>query len=70
MVAKGTMVTVTLRSSGISISGTGRALEDGSLGESIQIMNIQSKRTLEASVIAPDRVRVALGRQIAVAATR
>lgn len=53
MVAKGTMVTVTLRSSGISISGTGRALEDGSLGESIQIMNIQSKRTLKPASSPP-----------------
>ncbi|NQV58655.1 MAG: flagellar basal body P-ring formation protein FlgA [Alphaproteobacteria bacterium] len=70
MIAKGTMVTITLKSGGISLSGAGRALEDGSLGENIQIMNIKSKRKLGASVIGPDRVRVALLRQIAVTAAR
>jgi flagellar basal body P-ring formation protein FlgA len=70
MVAKGTIVTITLKNGGISLSGAGRALQDGSLGESIQIMNIQSKRTLDASVTAPDRVRVVIRRHIAVAAAR
>ncbi|MDA1098927.1 MAG: flagellar basal body P-ring formation chaperone FlgA [Proteobacteria bacterium] len=67
MIAKGSMVTITLNSGGISLIGTGRALEDGSLGESIRIMNVQSKRSLDASVIAPDHVRATLTRQIAVA---
>lgn len=70
MIAKGSMVRVTLNSGGLSLSGTGRALEDGSLGESIRIMNMQSKRALDAKVIAPDHVRAALNRQIAVAATK
>ncbi len=70
MIAKGAMVTIILRSGGISLSSAGRALQDGSLGESIQIMNMQSKRTLEASVTGPDRVSVTLRRQVAVAATK
>jgi len=69
MIPKGTMVTVSLKTGGLSLSGTGRALEDGSHGEVIQIMNLQSKRTLEASVVAPSHVRVALRRQVAVAVT-
>jgi flagella basal body P-ring formation protein FlgA len=63
------MVTVSLKAGGISLTGSGRALEDGSHGETIQIMNLQSKRTLEASVIAPSHVSVELRRQVAVAIT-
>jgi flagella basal body P-ring formation protein FlgA len=69
MIPKGTMVTVSLKAGGISLTGSGRALEDGSHGETIQIMNLQSKRTLEASVIAPSHVSVELRRQVAVAIT-
>jgi len=69
MIAKGAMVTVALNIDGLSLSSTGRALDDGSHGEIIQIMNLQSKRTLEATVVAPNRVRAALRRQLAVAAT-
>lgn len=70
MIAKGAMVTVALSINGLSLSSTGRALEDGSHGEIIQIMNLQSKRTLEATVLAPNRARAALRRQMAVAAAR
>lgn len=70
MVAKGAMVTISLSDGGLSLTGAGRALEDGSLGETIQIKNLQSKRTLEASIVAPNNVRVNLRRRIAVAAKR
>ncbi len=70
MISKGTMVTVSLKSGGLHLTGTGRALEDGSHGEIIRIMNMQSKRTVEASVVGPNQVKVALRRQIAVAATK
>lgn len=67
VIAKGSTVTITLKTRGISLGSTGRALEDGSLGETIQIMNIQSKRTVEASVVAPNHVTVTMRRQIAAA---
>jgi flagella basal body P-ring formation protein FlgA len=70
MIPKGTTVTVSLKTGTLSLTGTGRALEDGSEGEIIQIMNLQSKRTLEASVVAPTHVRAGLRRQVAVAVNR
>ncbi|MBT3534653.1 MAG: flagellar basal body P-ring formation protein FlgA [Rhodospirillaceae bacterium] len=70
IVAKGTVVTVSLKSGGLSLSGMGRALEDGSQGEIIRIMNLQSKRTVDASVIGPNQVVVELRRRIAVVANR
>jgi flagella basal body P-ring formation protein FlgA len=70
MVAKGTMVTLSLRTGSLQLLGTGRALEDGSMGEIIRIMNMQSKRTVEASVVGINQVKVALRRQFTVAATR
>lgn len=70
MIPKGTMVTVSLKANGISLSGTGRALEDGSQGEVIRVLNLQSKRTLEASVVGPNHVLVALRPQLTVVANR
>ncbi|MBT3332658.1 MAG: flagellar basal body P-ring formation protein FlgA [Rhodospirillaceae bacterium] len=66
IIPKGTMVTVSLKTNGLSLSGTGRALEDGSQGEVIRILNLQSKRTVEANVVGPSHVLVALRRQLAV----
>jgi flagella basal body P-ring formation protein FlgA len=70
MVAKGALVTVILKSGGLSLTSTGRALQDGSQGEIIRIMNMQSKRTVEASVMTPNNVRVELRRRIAVAVNK
>lgn len=58
VVAKGTLVTLTLEAPGMQLSATGRALEDGSDGALIRVMNVQSKRTIEAVVTGPNRVRV------------
>ncbi len=70
VIAKGSIVTVSLRTGALTLTGTGRALEDGSQGEIIRIMNMQSKRTLEANVVGPNQVKVALRRLFAVAANR
>lgn len=58
VVAKGSLVTVALEAPGMQLSATGRALENGSDGALIRVMNVQSKRTIQAVVIGPNRVRV------------
>ena len=70
VIDKGALVTIVLNSPGIRLTSTGRALEDGADGEMIRVINMQSKRTVEATVIAKNLVRVALHRRIAAAASR
>jgi flagella basal body P-ring formation protein FlgA len=70
MIAKGTIVTVSLINGALTVTGTGRALEDGSKGEVIRVMNMQSKRTLDARVVGPNQVKIAPRRLVTMAANR
>ncbi|HZD25757.1 MAG TPA: flagellar basal body P-ring formation chaperone FlgA [Alphaproteobacteria bacterium] len=70
MVAKGSLVTLALHAPGIALSSTARALEDGARGDSIRLMNVRSKRTVEGTVVSPELVEVQLRRQIAASASR
>lgn len=47
-------------SGGVSVSMKGEALEDGALGERIQVRNLSSKRIIEAEVTGKNEARVAL----------
>jgi len=49
-------VTMLFRHGALVISARGRALIDGSEGEIIRVLNVDSGRTVEATVIAPDTV--------------
>jgi len=70
IVSKGSLVTMSLQSPGLTLSGTGRALEDGAKGDVIRIMNTRSKRTIEGTVVGPDLVRITPRRQIAATTDR
>ena len=59
VVAKGALVTLTLNAPGMRLAAAGRALEDGASGAVIQVLNVQSKRTVQATVIGPQIVEVA-----------
>ena len=61
LVSRNGLVTIVLRNGGMSLSAQGRALEDGARGETIRVVNVQSKRTIEAQVIGPDAVAVVAG---------
>ncbi|MBL4639568.1 MAG: flagellar basal body P-ring formation protein FlgA [Kordiimonadaceae bacterium] len=58
MIAKGSIVSITLRSGALTLRAKGRALTNGGKGDTIRIMNTGSKRTLEATVISPNKVEV------------
>jgi flagella basal body P-ring formation protein FlgA len=58
LVARGDMVTLTFKSPGVKLVIRAKALESGTEGDTIQILNPQSKRTVQATVEAPGRVVV------------
>jgi flagella basal body P-ring formation protein FlgA len=61
LVAKGAAVTIRVRSPGITLIATGEALDPGSAGDRIRVLNPVSHAVLEALVIGPGKVRVMAG---------
>ncbi len=59
-VKKGSKVIILARSNAIEVRMPGRALSNGATGERIKVRNIQSKKEIEATVVSPGLVRVAL----------
>jgi flagella basal body P-ring formation protein FlgA len=52
-------VTITYEMPGLSLTIRGKALDAGGEGDVINVLNAQSKRTLQATVLGPGRVSVA-----------
>jgi flagella basal body P-ring formation protein FlgA len=52
------VVTIVLRAGNMTLTAQGKALDEGARGETIRVLNLQSKKTLEAAVIGPDLVAV------------
>jgi flagella basal body P-ring formation protein FlgA len=59
VVSRGEIVTVVYEIPGMMLTLRGRATEAGAQGESIGILNIQSKKTLQATVAGPGKVSIA-----------
>jgi flagella basal body P-ring formation protein FlgA len=57
VVKKGETVTMTFDAPGISLTATGRALEEGGVGESVTVINPVSFRQVMATVTGPGTVR-------------
>jgi flagella basal body P-ring formation protein FlgA len=58
MVKKGEIVTIIAQSGGMKITATGQARQDGALGQTIGVVNQDSKKTISAKVIGPGMVEV------------
>jgi flagella basal body P-ring formation protein FlgA len=58
LVGRNETVTITYEAPGMVLSIRGQALEPGALGDVINVLNVQSKRTFQATVTAPGRVTV------------
>ncbi len=58
VVRRGEPVTMLLTSGALTITARGRALEDGSRGALVRIVNIDSNRTVEAEIVGPGTVTV------------
>ena len=58
MVKKGETVTIVAQGGGLKISALGQARQDGALGQTISVVNQDSKKTIAAKVIGPGMVEV------------
>ncbi len=58
IVRKNTLISVVYKVKSLFITFRGRALEDGAFGETISVFNARSRRTIQATVTAPNAVVV------------
>ena len=58
VVARNGSVTISYEVPGVTVSIRGQALEPGAQGDLINVLNVQSKKTLQATVTGPGRVSV------------
>ncbi len=58
LVPRNSIVTLSLKTPYMTLTTQGRAVEDGSMGDTIRVTNLQTKRTVEAVVEGPGRVVV------------
>jgi len=58
LVSRGTAVTIEYRIGGLAITAIGKAMADGSKDQLITVLNERSKRSIQATVIGHNRVRV------------
>jgi flagella basal body P-ring formation protein FlgA len=58
LVGRGETVTILFQVPGITLTIIGKAVEPGALGDVISVINVQSKHTLQATVIGAGRVSV------------
>mgnify|MGYP002652345369 CR=1 FL=1 len=58
VVLRGETVTIVYETPGVSLSMRGQANESGRLGATVSVLNVASKKALQATVIGPGRVSV------------
>jgi flagella basal body P-ring formation protein FlgA len=61
LVARNSTVTIVLQTGYLKLTAQGKAVEDGAKGDTIRVTNLQSKKTIEATVTGPDFVTVQSG---------
>jgi flagella basal body P-ring formation protein FlgA len=59
VIARNDNVTITFQVPGITLTMRGKALEGGARGDTISVLNVQSKRSIQATVAGPGHVVVA-----------
>lgn len=57
-VDKGAAVTMTVRSGAMLLTASGRALENGSIGQTIRVINSKSRLTVDARVVSKGQVEI------------
>ncbi|MBI3699973.1 MAG: flagellar basal body P-ring formation protein FlgA [Afipia sp.] len=57
-VARDQVVTLIYETPGLYLTGRGKALESGSEGDTVNVLNLQSKRTVQGVVVGPGQVSV------------
>jgi len=59
LVRRGALVTMEISTPMMRLTARGKALDNGTMGETVRIRNIQSKRVIQGTVVGSDRVRIA-----------
>ena len=59
IVQRNEAVTIYYEVPGIMLTVRGKAIEGGAMGDVVGVLNIQSNRTVQATVIGPGRVTIA-----------
>jgi flagella basal body P-ring formation protein FlgA len=57
LVRRGAIVTIRLETPNMSLTARGKALENGSAGDVIRVVNLQSNKTIQVEVTAENDVR-------------
>ena len=60
IVEKGDIVTMVLKNGPMTLTAKGKALDDGSMGDTIRVLNASSNRTVDAEVTGPQRATITL----------
>ncbi len=58
IVLKGTLITIAVETPNMTLSAQGRAMADGAMGDTIQVINTQSNRAIDAVVVGSGKVSV------------
>ena len=69
LVARNDNVTITFQVPGITLTMRGKALEGGAHGDTINVLNVQSKRPIQATIAGPGHVVVAATTLVSVTPT-
>lgn len=64
-IGRGASVTIVFQTPVMLLTASGRALDAGTRGEVIRVQNLHSGKTIDAKVVAPDRVSVLAPNQLA-----
>jgi len=62
IIRRGKPVTILFQSDKITLTATGKAVENGGRGDVIRVMNVKSHKTIEAVVTGPNQVQVLTAR--------
>ena len=65
VVTKGALVTMSYKMPGMTLTDQGRALENGAIGDTINVLNERSHRTIQATVVAANAVELTAATPIA-----
>jgi flagella basal body P-ring formation protein FlgA len=60
LIKRGSLVTINLTTPAMRLTAQGKALQEGSIGDTVQVKNIQSKQKIEARVTGVNKVAVVL----------
>ena len=64
VVSRNGLVTMVAQVPGMVLTTTGRALDAGGVGDVIQVMNLQSKKKVQATITGPDQVEVVMAPRV------